>query len=45
MKKKKGTIMTLDEFIEMHYGKKGTPKRDKLEAGYQKFKNKALKKL
>ncbi|MBF4493815.1 hypothetical protein IR010_14800 [Flavobacterium sp. MR2016-29] len=45
MKKRKGMIITLDEFIEKHYGKIGTPKRDKFEAGYQKFKNKVLKKL
>ncbi len=45
MKNQKETIITLDEFIEKHYGKIGTPKRDKLEVGYQKFKNKILKKL
>lgn len=45
MKKKTTTMMTLDEFIQEHYGKVGTPKRDKFEAGYQKFKNKVLKKL
>jgi ribosome-binding protein aMBF1 (putative translation factor) len=30
--------MTLDQFKEKHYGKIGTKKRDKLEAGYESFK-------
>ena len=34
--------MTLDQFKEKHYGKRGTPKRDKLEAGYENFKIGAL---
>lgn len=38
MKAKKGNIVTLDQFKDMHYGKKGTKKRDKLEAGYENFK-------
>ena len=29
---------TLDELKEQHFGKRGTPKRDKLEEGYQNFK-------
>ena len=44
MKNKKETMMTLDQFIEEHYGKVGTPKRDKLEKGYEKFKKQYLKK-
>jgi ribosome-binding protein aMBF1 (putative translation factor) len=38
MKAKKGNITTLDQFKDKHYGKKGTKKRDKLEAGYENFK-------
>src|SRR5438067_12685879 len=34
----KNKIRTLEQFKEQHYGKKGTPKRDKLEKGYQEFK-------
>ena len=30
--------MTLDQLIEKNYGKKGTPKREKFEAGYENFK-------
>lgn len=30
--------MTLDEFKEKNYGKRGTKKRDELEAGYESFK-------
>jgi hypothetical protein len=33
MKAKKSNITTLDQFKDKHYGKKGTAKRDKLEAG------------
>jgi hypothetical protein len=33
MKAKSKNITTLEEFKEEHYGKKGTPKRDELEAG------------
>jgi len=29
---------TLDEFIEVHYGKRGTSKREKLESGFEAFK-------
>lgn len=36
MKNKK--IKTLTEFKDEHYGKKGTEKRDELEAGYIQFK-------
>lgn len=35
-------ILTLDQFKDKHYGKKGTTKREKLEAGYQAFKMKIL---
>lgn len=34
----KKNMITLEEFKEIHYGKRGTPKRDKLEAGYENFK-------
>lgn len=30
--------MTLDQFKDRHYGKSGTAKRDRLEAGYENFK-------
>lgn len=30
--------ITLNEFKDKHYGKKGTPKRDELENGYEDFK-------
>ena len=35
-------LKTLDRFKDEHYGKRGTPKRDKLEAGYDAFKIGAL---
>jgi len=35
---KKSNIKTLDQFVEEHYGKKGTSKRDKFEKGYESFK-------
>ncbi len=38
MKKKKSKMKTLDQFKEEQYGKRGTAKRDKLEAGYESFK-------
>ena len=38
MKAKNKNLMTLDEFKEKHYGKRGTNKREKLEAGYENFK-------
>ena len=31
-------LMTLEEFKEKNYGKRGTKKRDELEAGYESFK-------
>ncbi len=39
---KKGKIISLETFKEVHYGKRGTPKRDKLEKGYEAFKIGAL---
>ena len=42
MKTKKSNIVTLYQFKDKHYGKKGTKKRDKLEAGYENFKIGAL---
>ena len=34
MKAKNKNIMTLEEFKEKNYGKRGTKKRDELEKGY-----------
>lgn len=42
MKAKKNNIMTLSQFKDKHYGKRGTAKREQLEAGYQNFKIGAL---
>ena len=42
MKTKRNNIMTLEEFKDKHYGKHGSAKRDKLEAGYETFKIGAL---
>ena len=42
MNKKNKNLMTLDEFKERNYGKRGTKKRDELEAGYENFKIGAL---
>ena len=39
---KKNNIKTLAEFKDEHYGKTGTSKRDKLEAGYDVFRLGAL---
>ncbi len=38
MKAKNRNLMTLEEFKERNYGKRGTKKRDELEAGYESFK-------
>jgi DNA-binding XRE family transcriptional regulator len=38
MKTKKSNVVTLDRFKDKHYGKRGTSKREKLEAGYDNFK-------
>jgi ribosome-binding protein aMBF1 (putative translation factor) len=42
MKTKKNNITTLEQFKDKHYGKRGTPKREALEAGYENFKIGAL---
>jgi len=42
MKRKKSNVTTLDRFKDKHYGKKGTAKREKLEAGYRNFRIGAL---
>ncbi|MDZ4807813.1 MAG: helix-turn-helix transcriptional regulator [Bacteroidota bacterium] len=36
--KAKSNTKTLDQLIDEQYGKKGTPKRDKFEKGYETFK-------
>ena len=38
MKTKNKTLITLDEFKEKNYGKRGTKERDELESGYENFK-------
>jgi len=38
MKTKKNNITTLEQFKDKNYGKRGTKKRDDLEAGYENFK-------
>lgn len=38
MKTAKNSIMSLEQFKDKHYGKRGTAKRDELEAGYDSFK-------
>jgi ribosome-binding protein aMBF1 (putative translation factor) len=38
MKTKSKILTTLEELKEKHYGKRGTKKRDELEAGYESFK-------
>ncbi len=40
--KTKPNLRTLDQFKEVHYGQPGTPKRDKLEQGFEAFKLGAL---
>lgn len=42
MKTKRSNIMALDQFKDKHYGKRGTAKREELEAGYENFKIGAL---
>jgi len=34
---KKNNIITLEQFKDKHYGKRGTAKREELEAGYENF--------
>jgi DNA-binding XRE family transcriptional regulator len=41
-KTKNKNLTTLEEFKEKNYGKRGTKKRDELEAGYESFKMGAL---
>lgn len=36
--KQKSNLKSLDQFVDEQYGKKGTPKRDKLDKGYKEFK-------
>lgn len=38
MKKKNPNTKSLDQLKEKYYGKKGTPKREALEQGYEEFK-------
>lgn len=38
MKPTNSNIITLDEFEEKNYGKRGTKAREELEAGYENFK-------
>jgi ribosome-binding protein aMBF1 (putative translation factor) len=42
MKMKKDNTLTLEQFKDKHYGKRGTAKRDELEEGYENFKIGAL---
>lgn len=42
MKAKNKSLMTLEEFKEKNYGKRGTKEREELEAGYEAFKIGAL---
>ena len=42
MKEKKNNIMTLEQFKDKHYGRRGTKKRDAFEEGYEEFKLGAL---
>ncbi|MCE5179607.1 MAG: helix-turn-helix domain-containing protein [Porphyromonadaceae bacterium] len=39
---KKNNKITLEQFKDKHYGKRGTAKREELEAGYENFKIGAL---
>ncbi|EON78039.1 hypothetical protein ADIS_1578 [Lunatimonas lonarensis] len=42
MKARSNNLMTLEEFKEKNYGKRGTKEREELEAGYEAFKIGAL---
>lgn len=42
MKTGKNSTMSLDQFKDKNYGKRGTKKRDELEAGFETFKIGAL---
>lgn len=39
---KKNSVMTLEQFKERQYGKRGSKKRNSLEEGYERFKIGAL---
>jgi HTH-type transcriptional regulator/antitoxin HipB len=34
---KKGNLKSLDQFVDEQYGKRGAPKREKFEKGYEAF--------
>jgi len=38
MRTKINNAMTLEQFKDKHYGRRGSAKRDQLEAGYENFK-------
>ncbi|MEA5260760.1 hypothetical protein VB264_23375 [Arcicella aquatica] len=38
--KTENNILTLDEFKDKYYGKRGSARREKLEKGYKNFKDK-----
>ena len=42
MRAKNKNVMTLEEFKEKNFGKRGTKERDELDAGYEAFKIGAL---
>ena len=42
MKARSNNLMTLEEFKEKNYGKRGTKEREELDAGYEAFKIGAL---
>ncbi|WP_324673602.1 helix-turn-helix transcriptional regulator [Hymenobacter sp. GOD-10R] len=42
MKVKNSNVTTLSDFKDKHYGKRGSAKREELEAGYESFKLGAL---
>ena len=42
MKTKNSNLITLDQFKDKNYGKRGTEKREELETGYENFKIGAL---
>jgi DNA-binding XRE family transcriptional regulator len=39
---KKNNTLTLEQFKDKHYGKRGTARREELEAGYENFRIGAL---
>jgi len=42
MKTSENNLMTLDQFKDKHYGKRGSVKREELETGYENFRIGAL---